>query len=122
MQPEDLATYTRAFVDKLGDLVGRQFGMPQMMGVVKASSLYPVELQVMAAQVGHSQKLPHEAAIAFFVVAEAIRYESQNSGLTRLLPGKARSGYKDHSKVVESVGGIMKLYEGSSAPGDRQNS
>jgi hypothetical protein len=93
--------YITTFQAKLGDAVSQalDLGNP-MIGGLKAMGLYSIELQISAAYAGESLGIPHELAAAYFISAEAMRYESGINKLSLAFSSGKRKLYETHRKLM----------------------
>ena len=111
--------YSIAFVSKLADLVAHVLELPAgPLGMLKASTIYPTELQMTADAVGHEMGLAEEAAIAFLVTAEGFRAEQETGFLAKLMPGKEKESYRERVALARQVEHVMDAFKDSAAPNE----
>ena len=75
--------------------------------VSRPQALYSIELQISAAYAGKTLDIPHELAIAYFISAEAMRYERSINKLSLVFSSEKRKLYQTHRKLMELALPIM---------------
>ena len=114
MKPDDHVAYVRKFTTNLGEIVNQALEINNLIiAHVKVSALYPSELLVEAASVGFEMNLPVDAAIAYLVIAEGMRFERSHNRFSLGLSPTVRKKHNEHLALARQVDPLIHPFKGT---------